>query len=414
MTQLVTKLQGLEMKVTGVTQPTHLLLLPPPSLPCAGQSVRPVRLPVPALPDSSTPRSAAVHVPQFEDGVDGGYLRSNATYHNTQAASLDAESPDSGHKEMSSESLTFTAAQADTNGWSHNFHGASPAKHPPGNPFESSFNPTSAALDKKVEGRGEGRGGGVGCGAPAAESSRLVHPPLPFSESGAGRRAHNMSSPAPRIEPPPRVHRASRSFDRSERGSWYGGGGGGGGGGEGGGGGPLSCHSMTDSGTSSITMTTDSDYYSGYANRGMAYQQRACPGGNSGSGSGSHGLNALMRYSDSSARSSLYSEDQRDSTASLSGVRYPLDLKMHELNDPHGHGAVPSSNSHPNFQQATSSHEHHTANGRWKMRISYTSDENSDNSDDMNVIAPASPSKGNNNAQKIQLSSLEEFDTIRS
>ncbi|XP_076455102.1 uncharacterized protein LOC143289820 isoform X2 [Babylonia areolata] len=379
MTQLVNKLQGLEMKVTGVSQPTHLLPHSPTQ--------------VPALPDPTTPRAAPVHLPQFPDSEDNGYLstvRDNATYHNTQAASLDAESPDSGHKEMSSESLTFTVAQADINGWSHNFNSGSPAKQTPRNPFESSFNPTSTVPDKKGE---EGYGGCV----PQEESSCLIHP-LPFQESMASRRAHNLSSPTPRIEPPPRVHRSSRSFDRSERGSWYGGGGEGGG--------PLSSMSMTDSGTSSITMTTESDYYSCYASRGLlASYQRHVPM----NGGVSHGLNALMRYSDSSARSSLNSEGNWDSAASLSALRHNLDLKVNELkHSPH--------DPMPSYSQRTfhtnSKHDHHSGNGRWKMRISYTSDDNSENSEELNAT-PTSPSKGNN-AHKNELSALEEFDTIRS
>nr|KAG5712039.1 hypothetical protein BaRGS_020765 [Batillaria attramentaria] len=136
------------------------------------------------------------------------------------------------------------------------------------------------------------------------------------------------------------------------------------------------------------TSMTDSDYYSTYASSsnsgGVTVTYRA--NSHHMNGGHHHHHNALMRYSDSSARSSLYSEGNRDSMASLSALRQKLDLKVNDLN---------------------SAQNHQHSNGRWKMRISYTSDDNSDNSDDMNTT----PSKGP--SQKIPLSALEEFDTLR-
>ncbi|XP_070176488.1 dystrophin-like protein 1 isoform X2 [Littorina saxatilis] len=376
LTQLVSKLQKLEVKVTGVTANSDFVINSPTQ--------------VPMLPDATTPRSAPVYLPDFRDMGDNSYLsavRDNATYENTKAASLDADSPDSGHKEMSSDSLSYNAGYSDSNGWSHNLN-HSPAKHAPRNPFEVSFNPTSAGVERKEGGGGNGGG---------HEEKIQIITPLPLQDASGNRLDLKCGSAAPRIDPPPRVLRSSRSVDRSERGSWYGGGGGGA---------PMtSSASDQSSGFHVPVCMTDSDYYSTYAssnsgNQPVTYRSHMNGGvGSSGGGVGgvgSHGLNALMRYSDSSARSSMYSEGNRDSMASLSALRSKLDLKVNDLNH----------NGHHQH------HHQHSSNGRWKMRISYTSDENSDNSDDMNVgNSPAKVSGGQ--PQKIHLSALDEFDTLR-
>ena len=369
------------------------------------------------MPDPTTPRSAPVYLPDFRDVGDNSYLsavRDNATYENTKAASLDADSPDSGHKEMSSDSLSYSVGHSDSNGWSHNLN-TSPAKQATRNPFENSFNPTTtttssssssccAASSAPVE-RKEGGGGGVG---PGADKVQIITP-LPLQDASGNRLDLKIGAPAPRLDPPPRVYRSTRNGDRSERGSWYGGGGGGGDGGV-----PTSSSSSVSDANANFhvpTAMSDSDYCSTYASSHsggvptVTYRSHSHMNGGVGGGGGSHGLNALMRYSDSSARSSLYSEGNRDSMASLSALRQKLDLKVNDLNH---NDQGNNHNHHHHYQQQQ---QQHSSNGRWKMRISYTSDENSDNSDDMNVSA-ASPTKGNN-SHKIQLSALDEFDTLR-
>lgn len=378
--QLVTRLQSLEIKVTGASPNVDLLVRSPTQ--------------VPALPDPTTPRPAPVYLPDFRDGGDNGYLsavRDNAMYENTEAASLDAESPDSGHKEMSCDSLSFNVGHADSNGWSHNLNHASPPKHATvRNPFDNSFNPSPERTD---------------CGARRSGKVRIITP-LPLQDASGNRLDLKIGGlggapSAPRIDPPPRVHRTSRC-DRSERGSWYNSSGGGGGG-------EVRSSSVSSSMSSSAasdananfhrvpTSLSDSDYCSTYAGSNtsaggsVTYRTHAA-----GVGSGSH--NAIMRYSDSSARSSTYSEGHRESTGSLSTLRQKLDLKVNDFNYNHS--------NHPHQQPHNG---HYPSNGRWKMRISYTSDENSDNSDDMN--AGSSQSRGNN-PQKIPLSALEEFETL--
>lgn len=319
------------------------------------------------MPDPTTPRSAPVYMPDFQDAGENSYLNAvsnNATYENTKAASLDTESPDSGHKEMSSESLSFSMAHSDTNGWS-----SSPTRHfAPRNPFENNFNPTSLAVVARKDGVN-------------GESKIQVITPLPPQDASGNRLDLKMSAPAPRIDPPPRVQRSSRSVDRSERGSWYGGGGGCG---SIAGGVPVA--SVSDANASFHPATSDSDYYSTYASsngggvtvtyRAHSHNHRNTPN--------HHGQASVMRYSDSSARSSFYSDSNRESMASLSALRQKLDLKVNDLNYS----------------------RNHQSNGRWKMRISYTSDDNSDNSDEMNTT----PSK--EQPQKLELSGLEEFDTL--
>ncbi|KAK7504521.1 hypothetical protein BaRGS_00004387 [Batillaria attramentaria] len=175
--QLVTRLHGLEVKVTGVSSSSDLVFQTPPQ--------------VPVLPDPTTPRSAPVYMPDFRDVGDNSYLSAvsnNATYENTKAASLDADSPDSGHKEMSSDSLAFTSGHADTNGWSHNLN-SSPTKQAPRNPFENSFNPTSAMGDRKeVVGNGD---------------KVQIITPLPLQDASGNRLDLKVGSQAPRIDPRP-------------------------------------------------------------------------------------------------------------------------------------------------------------------------------------------------------------------
>ncbi|XP_025111958.1 carboxyl-terminal PDZ ligand of neuronal nitric oxide synthase protein-like isoform X2 [Pomacea canaliculata] len=349
--QLVNRLQTFEMKATGISSDSELIFQTPPQ--------------VPVLPDPTTPRSAPVYMPDFRDAEDNSYLNAvtnNATYENTKAASLDAESPDSGHKEMSSDSLSFSLAHADTNGWSHNLN-STPSKQIPCNPFESSFNPTSAALDRR-----DGTSG---------DKVQIITP-LPLQDASGNRLDLKMSASAPRIDPPPRVLRANRSMDRSERGSWYGGASISGGVSM-----PATSVSDTNANFNGRTML-DSDYYSTCASSssgGVAVIYR--PHNSYNRGNNTNHVGAL-RYSDSSTKSSFYSEGNRDSIASITALREKLDLRVNDLNN----GQV------------------HHLDGRWKMRISYTSDDNSDNSEDISMTPTKEP------VQKAELAALEEFDSL--
>ena len=74
---------------------------------------------IPVLSDPTTPQAGPVNLPEFQD-VDVSHLShvpEQALYENTNIKTEHTDSPDSGHKEMSSESLSYTIGQADTSPW---------------------------------------------------------------------------------------------------------------------------------------------------------------------------------------------------------------------------------------------------------------------------------------------------------
>ncbi|CAL1547322.1 unnamed protein product, partial [Lymnaea stagnalis] len=127
---LVSRVQQLEMKVNGVNP----------------HSIEPFHAPaqIPSLPDATTPRPAPVYLPDMRPSnhyLDHGVVGGASTFANTKAAGLDADSPDSGHKEMSSESLSYSLSNGDGNGWL--------------NPY----GPTSLTSSSQDSGRHDGHGG---------------------------------------------------------------------------------------------------------------------------------------------------------------------------------------------------------------------------------------------------------------
>ncbi|XP_012945790.1 carboxyl-terminal PDZ ligand of neuronal nitric oxide synthase protein, partial [Aplysia californica] len=108
-TVLVSRVQALEMKVQSVTSHTQ-------------QEVYQVTSPASSLPDATTPRPAPVYLPDMRPSssnhfLDNELMGGTATFANPKAANLDADSPDSGHKEMSSESLVYSLTNGDASGW---------------------------------------------------------------------------------------------------------------------------------------------------------------------------------------------------------------------------------------------------------------------------------------------------------
>lgn len=91
--QLISRIQDLEMKVNGISASSERLFQTTPQ--------------IPVLPDPTTPQSGPVYLPDFRD-MENTYLNSvpeNALFENTKTEQ-DTDSPDSGHKEMSSDSLS--------------------------------------------------------------------------------------------------------------------------------------------------------------------------------------------------------------------------------------------------------------------------------------------------------------------
>ncbi|XP_055896425.1 mucin-6-like isoform X3 [Biomphalaria glabrata] len=389
---LVTRLQQLEVKVNGVNP----------------HSVEPFHAPaqIPPLPDATTPRPAPVYLPDLRPSnhfIDGEIMGGASTFTNTKAAGLDADSPDSGHKEMSSESLSYSLSNGDVNGWLNPYGPASltsshdSSRHDENGwatptPLSSSSPPSSSPSKSSTLKAGStnsvDRSGSTGpapyiphsasftpdsylCRSPnlyktsvggsphkkeASEKVKLISPLASPHGSAHGHSmdykvntAHQISSSssslahslahmppsgmAPKLDPPPKFRRTSRPMERWERGSWY----------------------MVDP---PGAFAADNDYYPSYpstANNANGVLMRSHSRTSSSSAS-SLATSGAFRYSDSSARSSIYS-DNRESASSISSLRQKLELRVNDLNN--------------------SQHS-----GKWKTRLSYTSDDNSDNSGD--------------------------------
>lgn len=230
MAQLVTRIQDLEVKVNGISTSTENLL-PPVS-----------HLQVSWFPDPTTPQSGAVYTPDGNDfDFDNTFVPNspNSAY-NKNIKMEDTDSPDSGHKEMSSENLSLhTNRGVDPMYWpsilrgqvsvsspdallTHNhFTGiASITGNPFANGFEDSFN-QNTILQCSYE-----------------ERMKIITPLPP--QDARGNRLELKLSKTPKIDPPPEF-RNSKSFRDSQ----------------------ISAQS-TDSASSQDTNTLmkDSDYYS--------------------------------------------------------------------------------------------------------------------------------------------------------
>lgn len=197
----------------------------------------------------------------------------------------------------------------------------------------------------------------------SSNSQRMDYKPstnkvLPFSSPSYTSTSASSSSimasfagAAPKLDPPPKFRRTGRPVERWERGSWYG-------------------PPLAEAGGH---FPSDSDYYSAYnssTNNGGVVMRSHTRNNSSSSCSSNVAIAGAFRYSDSSTRSSLYS-DNRDSTSSLSSHRHKLDLQVNDLNSVTHHQ-----------QQQLGQYQQQQPDGKWKMRLSYTSDENSDNSCD--------------------------------
>ncbi|XP_074655138.1 carboxyl-terminal PDZ ligand of neuronal nitric oxide synthase protein-like isoform X4 [Tubulanus polymorphus] len=100
---LVGKLQELELKVNGTIPSADMLLRMPAQ--------------IPVLPDPTTPQASTVTLPEFPD-VEASHMATiperQAMFENTNTKQETSDSPDSGHREMSSDSLSFSLPGPDS------------------------------------------------------------------------------------------------------------------------------------------------------------------------------------------------------------------------------------------------------------------------------------------------------------
>lgn len=195
MAQLVARLQELELKVTGAvrTADVESLLPPPPAL----------RMPV--LPDPTTPQAGPVYTPE--------YFKGNA-FEKPFVTDFDTDSPDSGHKEMSTESLAVQYQNSNTSYWQNVLNGelislSSPSSFVPGtichvvediaavtgNPFASGF--TETFEDQEF-----------------LKANEHIITPCP-PQDACGNRLELKLTRTPKIAPPPEF-RNSRSYRDSQ------------------------------------------------------------------------------------------------------------------------------------------------------------------------------------------------------
>eukprot|EP00105_Crassostrea_gigas_P014915 XP_011431751.1 PREDICTED: carboxyl-terminal PDZ ligand of neuronal nitric oxide synthase protein [Crassostrea gigas] len=195
MAQLVARLQELELKVTGAvrTADVESLLPPPPAL----------RMPV--LPDPTTPQAGPVYTPE--------YFKGNA-FEKPFVTDFDTDSPDSGHKEMSTESLAVQYQNSNTSYWQNVLNGelislSSPSSFAPGtichvvediaavtgNPFASGF--TETFEDQEF----------------LKDNEHIITPCPP--QDACGNRLELKLTRTPKIAPPPEF-RNSKSYRDSQ------------------------------------------------------------------------------------------------------------------------------------------------------------------------------------------------------
>lgn len=195
MAQLVARLQELELKVTGAVRTADIesLLPPPPAL----------RMPV--LPDPTTPQAGPVYTPE--------YFKGNA-FEKPFVTDFDTDSPDSGHKEMSTESLAVQYQNSNTSYWQNVLNGelislSSPSSFAPGtichvvediaavtgNPFASGF--TETFEDQEF----------------LKDNEHIITPCPP--QDACGNRLELKLTRTPKIAPPPEF-RNSKSYRDSQ------------------------------------------------------------------------------------------------------------------------------------------------------------------------------------------------------
>ena len=139
------------------------------------------------LPDPTTPQPGQVSIPDFRD-VDQSYIGNipeQALFENTNTQAESTDSPDSGHKEMSSDSLSYNLTQLETSSW---YRITSPESSRQGTTISSL---QSSERDTSVK---------------SFDSQTKIITPVPHQDASGNPLELNLT---PRIEPPPKVTRRS-------------------------------------------------------------------------------------------------------------------------------------------------------------------------------------------------------------
>ncbi|XP_041368540.1 carboxyl-terminal PDZ ligand of neuronal nitric oxide synthase protein-like isoform X2 [Gigantopelta aegis] len=347
-TQLVVRIQDLEIKVNGISSNSDVLFHTPPQ--------------VPILPDPSTPRPGPVYLPEFRE-VDSSYLQSvsdNAMFENTKA-SLDTESPDSGHREMSCDSLSYNLTQAESNGWCASYGNAVASSTPcNGNPFRHSYTSSDDVGSSKKQRNDDNINIITPCPPQDASGNRL--------ELKINLNAN--STPTPKIDPPPKFRRTPRVGNGSQ------------------------------DRDSLVNIPSDSDYYSTYASSGTGTGQKtssSCGGRNMAAmtdGYLSHsGPSVMPAQKVAVMDSSHYLDNNNRDSMCGSLLRNKLGMFVNDLS----HGGASKQQQQQQFP----------VNSKWHTRMSYTSDDASDNSEESNTASQPSH-------QRLDAMTIEEFEALGS
>ncbi|XP_060077226.1 carboxyl-terminal PDZ ligand of neuronal nitric oxide synthase protein-like [Ylistrum balloti] len=198
MAELVNRLHELEIQVKG-TSASMETLLPPPS-----------QLPFAMLPDPTTPQVGPLYTPDQQD-LDSSYMGSmtdSSSFIRNNKSDFDTDSPDSGHKEMSTENLS----KPDSAYWQHIMHGQPVSFSSPdgfygepvgqfgdlssvtGNPFANGFNDNVESYYPQN----------------SNEEHLKIITPLPHQDA-SGNKLELKLTKTPKIAPPPEF-RNSKSY----------------------------------------------------------------------------------------------------------------------------------------------------------------------------------------------------------
>ncbi|XP_023932421.1 carboxyl-terminal PDZ ligand of neuronal nitric oxide synthase protein-like [Lingula anatina] len=187
-TQLVSRIQEVELKSVGSTPSQEFSTFKPP-------------VQVPTLPDVNTPQPPPVYIPEFPD-IDSSYpayVPENGLFENRKTDVAYTDSPDSGHREMSSDSLMYNFSQADANAW-HRKQQNTPANQNK-NPFlmnnSSRVNNNNNVYQPNSQHRDQVK---------VVDGKAKVIVPCPMQDASGNRLDLNLT---PKLEPPPKYSRQS-------------------------------------------------------------------------------------------------------------------------------------------------------------------------------------------------------------
>ncbi|KAK3088452.1 hypothetical protein FSP39_019383 [Pinctada imbricata] len=106
MAHLVTKLHELELRISNITNSSENLPL------------LPLTLQTPVLPDPTTPQAGPIYTPDTAElDLQAAYLTAGGVTVHNKNNDFDTDSPDSGHREMSNESLSIHMKQNEAAYW---------------------------------------------------------------------------------------------------------------------------------------------------------------------------------------------------------------------------------------------------------------------------------------------------------